>query len=64
MPAVTAVGVLVAVIVALVVLTLVGWIVLALLMRRGRTKRDQRLAAHPDAYPPTADEQGWDGRQA
>ncbi|HZM54061.1 MAG TPA: hypothetical protein VFC03_03445 [Acidimicrobiales bacterium] len=62
--AVTVVGVLVGVVVAIIVVTIAFWIVMALLIKRGRRKRAERLAADPGAYPPADPRQDWHGSQS
>ncbi len=61
MTAVTVVGVLVTIAVAIVAAALLFWAVVAVLIRRGRHRRAERLEARPDAYPQTSPGQDWHG---
>jgi peptidoglycan/LPS O-acetylase OafA/YrhL len=61
---VTLVGVLVAVVVALAAAIVGYWLVMAMLIRRGRRRRADRLSSHPDAYPPIDPRQDWHGRES
>ena len=56
---VTLAGVLVAAVAAIVGF----WLVMAVLIGRGRRRRAERLCSHPDAYAPTDSHQDWHGRE-
>ena len=45
-------GIIVAIIAFIVLLFLLYWVVVWLFIKLGRTKRAERLAAHPDSYEP------------
>jgi Flp pilus assembly protein TadB len=61
--AVTLAGLLLAVVVGLVVAVAGYWVVMAVLVRRGRRRRAERLSEHPDAYRSAAPDQDWHGRE-
>ena len=50
--------------IGLMAVTIAFWIVMALLIKRGRRKRAGRLAANPGAYPPVDPGQDWHGTQS
>jgi hypothetical protein len=56
-------GVLIAVVAALAAAIVGFWLVMAVLIRRGRRRRAERLSSHPDAYPPPDSRQEWHGRE-
>jgi hypothetical protein len=56
-------GVLVAVVAALVAALVGYWLVMAVLIGRGRRRRAERLSSHPDAYPRTDPHQDLHGRE-
>ena len=60
---ITLAGVLVAVVAALVTAIVGYWLVMAVLIGRGRKRRAERLSSHPDAYAPTDSHQDWHGRE-
>ena len=64
MMAVTFVQVVVGIVVVLVVATVLYWVVMALLIKRGRRRRAESLAADPTAYPRTDPTQDWHGSQS
>jgi predicted permease len=53
-----------AIIASILISTVVFWIAIALLIKRGRRKRAERLAANPTAYTPTSPVQDWHGDQS
>jgi uncharacterized membrane protein YfcA len=57
-------GIILAIILVVVVLTLLWYLVLFVFIKRGRRKRAERLAAHPDAYPEAPTHQEWRGKQS
>jgi hypothetical protein len=64
LPAVTVVGVIVGIILVIVALVVLWYLVLFLLIQRGRRKRAERLAANPDAYPAAPTDQNWRGKES